>query len=355
MITIDDLQHKLASIEKIIPIKKYLSRIVEIDEISVAEGFWDNPKAAGILMKERENLSSLVGKLTTFQDSVDYVELFPENVPAGGIDDLYKELKEFEFKQLMSGKNDALPCIINIVSGSGGLESKNFVSMLARMYARFCSNKGFNVEIVDEQRSDDHSDLCIDNISLSVSGKYAYGHLKLESGVHRLIRHSPFNAGNAVQTSFAACSITPDIEDEIEIKIEDKDIELSFQSGAGGSGGQHQNATASAVRLKHIPSGINILVRNERDQHANRKIAFKLLRAKLYELEEKKRQEEADKKVANTSAASFGHQVRSYSFTSNIVKDHRSGFETKQIEAVLDGDLEEIIMSVLKAAQCPTN
>jgi peptide chain release factor 2 len=342
-------QEKLLSLEKMIQTTKHIRRIEEIDNLCIKTNFWNEPKTAAAMMKEREELSKLLEKLNYFKDNIGFaieLALVDESVVVPTVERLFKEISDFEFQQMMSDPLDVGPCILSISVGSGGFEAADFVRMLLRMYGRFAQSKGFGIDIIDEKKSEDHSDVCIDNVSIQIFGKYAYGFFKSESGVHRLIRKSPFNAGNAVQTSFAGVDVVADVEDVIDIKIEDKDIEISSMKSSG-CGGQHINSTQSAIRLKHLPSGLNIVVRNERDQHANRKIAFKLLRAKLYELEERKRQEEADKKVANTVAASFGQQVRTYSYTSNIVKDHRSNFETKQVEAVLDGDLEEIIMSVL--------
>lgn len=351
MITIDDLKKKMSSIEKMIPIKQHRRRIQEIDELSSAMGFWEKPMLAGKLMQERGNLSGLISAIEKFQDDVDFAELVPEACNEDRIERLFKELVLFGFRQMMSGKNDVGPAIISIVAGSGGFEAADFTRMLFRMYGRFVISKGLDVEIIDEKKSEDHSDVCIDSISIRITGLYAYGLMRSECGVHRLIRSSPFNANNLVQTSFAAVDIVADINDDIDIKIEDKDVEITATT-SGKKGGQNSNKVCSAIRIKHLPTNISVFARTERDQLANKRNAFRILKAKLYALEENKRKEIQDQKVANTSEASFGHKVRTYSYISNIVKDHRSGFECKNVDRVLDGDLEEIIMSVLSNRKC---
>jgi peptide chain release factor 2 len=216
------------------------------------------------------------------------------------------------------------------------------------MYVRFADSQGFKIEILDEKPSEEHSSICTDSVSLRIEGPYAFGYFKSESGVHRLIRNSPFNAGDARQTSFAAVQVSPDIEDTIDIRVEEKDVEITAQT-SGGPGGQNQNKVSSAIRLKHIPTGINIFVRTERDQLSNKKTAFKMLKAKLYDIELKKKQSQKDKLVAAMSDISFGHQIRTVTLTPyTLVKDHRTDFETSDAQGVLDGDIKDFMLAYLQ-------
>lgn len=351
---IDSCSISLNSLKDLLPIEQYKRRLSEIDELVTYGDLWSDPKSATKLMKERQRLFSLINSFNDFMEKYSFYKECYDLMP-GDTSELIAELSElevnlssFEFNQMMCGPDDDNPAIFTITAGSGGLEAANWTSMLLRMYLRYLSNNKLTTEILYMKESDEHSDICIDSVSIRVEGPYAYGLLKGESGIHRLIRNSPFNSGDARHTSFAAVSVLPDIEDTIDIKIDEKDIDIIAQT-AGGAGGQNQNRRHSAIRLRHLPTGINILVRTERDFHRNKATAFKMLKARLYDLELKKQNEDKQEILSQQSEAAFGHQIRTYTVTPySLVKDHRTDYETSQINSVLDGDIQGFISSYLK-------
>jgi peptide chain release factor 2 len=344
-------QNNINDLSKIISVDLLLKRIEELDAQISNPTFWiTNPKAPQI-MKERQNYSEFV---EWFSSAQEYIELCSLSDDLSDSDLEY--LKEINiklenkiFKCMMNDPNDNNPAILTISAGAGGLEAANWVSMLQRMYLRYAEQEGFSTEILDFKPSEEHSSICTDSVSVRIDGPYAYGFLKNESGVHRLIRNSPFNAGNARQTSFAAVYVIPDVEDSVEVKINEKDLEITCQT-AGGPGGQAQNKISSAVRLKHIPSGINLVVRTERSQHDNRRTAMKMLKAKLYDIEMRKKQQEQDSKISQQMSVAFGSQIRTYTETPyQLTKDHRTKYEVNDFSNVLNGNIKGFILASLKA------
>ena len=271
----------------------------------------------------------------------------------GGEEDLEKHyaetlrlIEDLEFRNMLSGEEDRLSAIVQINSGAGGTESQDWAQMLMRMYLRYAERRGYKCEMIDEQAGEEAG---IKSCTLHIEGEYAYGYLKVETGVHRLVRISPFDGNARRQTSFASVFVYPEVDDDIDIEVKDEDLRVDTLR-SGGAGGQHVNKTESAVRFTHIPTGIVVLCQQERSQHKNRSLAMKLLKAKLYEREIKLREAERDITEAGKMDIRFGSQIRNYVLHPyRLAKDLRSGWETGNVDAVLDGELQPVIESALLA------
>lgn len=258
---------------------------------------------------------------------------------------LEKNVADLEFRRMFSGQMDSASAYLDIQSGSGGTEAQDWAEMLLRMYLRWAEHHGFKAELVECSAGEVAG---IKSATVYVSGDYAYGWLRTETGVHRLVRKSPFDSGNRRHTSFAAVFVSPEIDDDIEIDINPADLRIDTYR-ASGAGGQHVNRTDSAVRITHMPSGIVVQCQNDRSQHKNKDQAMKQLRAKLYEMEMQKKNAEQQALEANKSDIGWGSQIRSYVLDQSRIKDLRTGVETSNTQAVLDGDLDQFIVASLKA------
>jgi len=257
-----------------------------------------------------------------------------------------RELERWQVEQLFSSEHDEKDAILSINAGAGGTEAMDWADMLLRMYLRYCQRMGFETQIVDLQPGEEAG---IKSATVTVKGKYAYGWLRSESGVHRLVRISPFDANRRRHTSFAAVFVMPDIEEEIDIEIKPEDLKIDFFR-ASGPGGQHVNKASTAVRITHLPTGIVVQCQNERSQHQNRATAMKILKARLYEREKQAQKEKLDKEFhSQKKEIEWGNQIRSYVLQPyQMVKDLRTGYETGDVQSVLDGELEPFVLAYLK-------
>ncbi len=354
-IKLNDINSRFLKIKDALKINQKLTQLNELEKETLKEDFWTNSNSSKVLSKIK-NLKYSIEKIENIQkdisDATGYLELaeelndndsFKQSEKLANL--ISNKLDKLNIETLLSEEYDSYNAIVSIHPGAGGTESHDWALMLYRMYTKWCARSSFEVEILDMQEGEEAG---IKSVSFLVKGLNAYGYLKGESGVHRLVRISPFDANSRRHTSFAAVEVIPEISDNITIDIKDEDIQMDVYR-ASGAGGQHVNKTSSAVRLKHIPSGIVVTCQTERSQLQNRENAMKMLRAKLYN----KQIEEHNKKMQDIKGQSldnaWGSQIRSYVFCPyTLVKDHRTNFEIGNVQAVMDGKIDDFIFEYLK-------
>jgi len=331
-------------------------RLEEI-ELTLADGkIWDDPEHARALSRERAELDATVSSLSRIDQGIADLRELTELAGAeddgealdsigADLDKIDHELSALEFQRMFQGELDSHNAFLEIQAGSGGTEAQDWAEMLLRMYLRWGERRGFAVEITELSPGEVAG---IKGATVQMQGDHAYGWLRTETGVHRLVRKSPFDAGNRRHTSFASVFVSPEVDEDIEIEINPADVRTDTYR-AGGAGGQHVNKTDSAVRLTHLPTGVVAQCQSERSQHQNRDKAWKLLRAKLYELELQKRRAESQVLEDSKADIGWGSQIRSYVLDQSRVKDLRTGVERSDPDKVLDGDLDEFVAESLKA------
>lgn len=331
----------------------------ELEMEMEAPGFWDNPDIANEKMKELKDLQSVSDTFkeleTQYGDIETLIEIGLEEDDESLSEEVQEELNDFIEKfdnlkigTLLSGEFDHNNAILRLNAGAGGTESCDWAGMLYRMYTRWAEKKGFSVEVLDFLEGDEAG---IKSVTFQVNGENAYGYLKAEKGVHRLVRISPFNAQGKRQTSFVSLDVMPEIEEDLDVEIRDEDIRIDTYRSSG-AGGQHINKTSSAIRITHFPSGIVVQCQNERSQHMNRDKAMQMLKAKLYLLKQEENKEKLSDIRGEVTEIGWGNQIRSYVFQPyTMVKDHRTGVETGNVEAVMDGALDPFLNGYLKWIQ----
>jgi peptide chain release factor 2 len=327
----------------------------EVERELEQPGIWNTPDRAQELGKERAKLEQVVGGLDRLKlalsDAAELLDLAAAEADTGAaleveadVSRLSLEVEKLEFQRMFPGKMDSHNAFLDIQAGAGGTEAQDWAAMLLRMYLKWADGHGFKTEIIDQS---DGEVAGIKGATINMIGEYAYGWLRTETGVHRLVRKSPFDSGNRRHTSFASVFVSPEVDDDIDIEINPADLRVDVYRSSG-AGGQHVNKTESAVRITHMPSGIVVACQGERSQHKNRSTAMKMLKAKLYELEFNKRNAAAKVLEDSKSDVSWGNQIRSYVLDQSRIKDLRTGIEIGNTTAVLDGALDEFMQASLK-------
>jgi len=347
---------KIHNIAGVIEPKKIIARLDEIKNLENETEFWTDATNAAIVQKEKTQLQRKLDKFMIAQNAVndayEFYEIAKEEEDAESIEAIYddapnlqEQIRKMEIEVLLNGESDANNAILSIHPGAGGTESQDWAQMLLRMYKRWAERRDFKVEILDYQTGEEAG---IKDVSILVKGENAYGYLKVENGIHRLVRISPFDSNAKRHTSFSSVMVSPEIDDNINIDIQDKDIRIDTYRSSG-AGGQHVNKTESAIRITHIQTGIVVQCQNDRSQHKNKATAMKMLKSRLYELE--MANQKAEKDGISKSEIGWGHQIRSYVMQPyQQVKDTRSNEAYSNVSAILDGDIDKMIEDVLIAS-----
>ena len=363
MIELDEIKYRLTPYEKeldeikdALDLQNKEERIIELERTIEAPDFWDDMDKAQKYMKELKNLKDSIETYNNlkslYDDILVLIEMGEESEDAeiaeeakSSMDEFASKVDEVKIKTLLSGEYDKYNAILKLNAGAGGTESCDWTSMLYRMYTRWAESKGFTTQVLDFLEGEEAG---IKSITVQINGENAYGYLKSERGVHRLVRISPFNAAGKRQTSFASCDVMPDIEEDLDVEINDDDIRIDTYRSSG-AGGQHINKTSSAIRITHLPTGIVVQCQNERSQLQNKDKAMKMLKAKLYLLKQQEEQEKKSGIRGEIKEIGWGSQIRSYVMQPyTMVKDHRTNEETGNVSSVLDGNIDQFINAYLK-------
>ena len=354
--TLSTYDETLKEVKDSLDLENKERRITELDKSMEEPGFWDDPERSTKTVREAKNLKDTVDGYKHLEQQYEDIQVmiemgYEENDPAmipeiqEMLDEFVKELERLRTKTLLSGEYDGCNAILKLNAGAGGTEAMDWCSMLYRMYQRWADKKGFTTEVLDFLDGDEAG---LKSITLQVNGENAYGYLKSEKGVHRLVRISPFNAAGKRQTSFVSCDVMPDIEEDLDVEINPDDLRIDTYRSSG-AGGQHINKTSSAIRITHLPTGIVVQCQNERSQCQNKDKAMQMLKAKLYLLKQQENAEKLSDIRGDVKDINFGNQIRSYVMQPyTLVKDHRTNAENGNVNAVMDGDIDLFISAYLK-------
>ena len=354
--TLSTYDETLKEVKDSLDLENKERRITELDKSMEEPGFWDDPERSTKTVREAKNLKDTVDGYKHLEQQYEDIQVmiemgYEENDPAmipeiqEMLDEFVKELEELRTKTLLSGEYDGCNAILKLNAGAGGTEAMDWCSMLYRMYQRWADKKGFTTEVLDFLDGDEAG---LKSITLQVNGENAYGYLKSEKGVHRLVRISPFNAAGKRQTSFVSCDVMPYIEEDLDVEINPDDLRIDTYRSSG-AGGQHINKTSSAIRITHLPTGIVVQCQNERSQFQNKDKAMQMLKAKLYLLKQQENAEKLSDIRGDVKDINFGNQIRSYVMQPyTLVKDHRTNAENGNVNAVMDGDIDLFISAYLK-------